>query len=140
MLIDELKQRMFAAMKAKNVVEKEILRTAIGEVTSTGADPTDDKVVATLRKMSKSCQETLGLTSDENEKAKIEQELSIIASFLPKSLSVEDIQSALEPVLEQIRGAGNDGQATGVAMKQLKSTGATVDGKDVALAVKALRS
>jgi uncharacterized protein len=48
--------------------------------------------------------------------------------------------AALAPVADAIRAAGNDGQATGVAMKQLKSTGATVDGKTVAAAVKQLRA
>jgi hypothetical protein len=39
-----------------------------------------------------------------------------------------------------IKAAGNDGQATGVAMKHLKSAGASVDGKTVAEAVKQIRS
>jgi len=42
-------------------------------------------------------------------------------------------------VAEAIKAAGNDGQATGVAMKHLKSTGAVVSGKDVAAVVKTLR-
>ncbi len=140
MLIDELKQRMFAAMKAKSLVEKEILRTAIGEVTRTGEEATDKKVIAILRKMGKSCQETLALTTDELEKQKIHEEMAVLESFLPKALSIADIVTALAPVTEQIRAAGNDGQATGVAMKQLKSTGAEVNGKDVAQAVKQIRS
>ncbi len=140
MLIDELKQRMFAAMKAKSLVEKEILRTAIGEVTRTGEEATDEKVIAILRKMGKSCQETLELTTDDLEKQKIHEEMAVLESFLPKALSIADIVTALAPVAEQIRAAGNDGQATGVAMKQLKSTGAEVNGKDVAQAVKQIRS
>ena len=40
---------------------------------------------------------------------------------------------------EQIKAAGNDGQATGIAMKQLKSQGAVVNGKDVGAAVALLR-
>jgi len=39
-----------------------------------------------------------------------------------------------------VLAAKNDGQATGVAMKHLKSSGASVTGQDVAQAVKALRS
>lgn len=139
MLIDELKQRMFAAMKAKNVVEKEILRTAIGEITSTGAEPDDAKVQAVLKKMTKSCEDTLALTSDEAQKDVIRQELTILASFGPKSLSVDEIVRELSAVADQIRAAGNDGQATGVAMKHLKSSGANAGGKDVAAAVKQLR-
>ena len=37
MLLDELKARMFRAMKEKRDVEKEILRVAIGEITTDAA-------------------------------------------------------------------------------------------------------
>ena len=67
------------------------------------------------------------------------QEIEILGSYLPKSLSPDEIAAALAPVLEQIKAAGNDGQATGIAMKQLKSVGAVVNGKDVGAAIKALR-
>ncbi len=140
MLIDEMKQRMFAAMKAKNVVEKEILRTAIGEITRTGEDASDEKVLAVLKKMTKSCQDTLELTADDAQQEVIRQEIAILAAFGPKTLSVEEIVAELGVVADQIRAAGNDGQATGVAMKHLKSTGANAGGKDVAVAVKQLRS
>jgi len=48
--------------------------------------------------------------------------------------------AALAGVTDAIRAAGNDGQATGVAMKELKKAGAVVNGKDVSAAVKQLRS
>lgn len=140
MLIKELKERMFAAMKAKNTVEKEILRTAIGEVTSTGADPDDARVVAVVKKLMKSNQETLKSTQDTDQKSTLEQELEILSQFVPKSLSVEQIIDLIQSVADPIKNANNDGQAIGVAMKQLKSTGAEVDGKDVAAAVKSLRA
>ena len=54
-------------------------------------------------------------------------------------MSVDEIAQALIPVAAQIKAAGNDGQATGIAMKQLKSTGQSVNGKDVTAAVKELR-
>ena len=46
---------------------------------------------------------------------------------------------ALAPVVDALKAAGNDGQATGVAMKHLKSVGAVVTGKEVTAAVKKLR-
>lgn len=139
MLIDEMKKRMFAAMKAGDVIEKEVLRTAIGEVTATGDEPSDERIVAVARKMAKSCSETLALSTQAEEKARLEREIQILSEFLPKTLGVEGIVAALAPVAEQIRGAGNDGQATGIAMKHLKSSGASVEGKDVSAAVKSLR-
>ena len=43
-------------------------------------------------------------------------------------------------VSEAILAAGSDGQATGVAMKHLKSSGAVVDGKTVSTAVRTMRA
>lgn len=144
MLVDEIKKRMFAAMKAKNSVEKEILRVALGEITTQdarGDKPlTDDEVGAILKKLVKSNQETLSSSESAEQKLTLEQEIAILQSFLPKSLGVDEIVSALGPVADAIKSAGNDGQATGVAMKHLKASGAVVNGKDVSEAVKKIRS
>jgi hypothetical protein len=55
-------------------------------------------------------------------------------------MSVDDIVKALEGQIDAIKAAGNDGQATGIAMKHLKSTGQTASGNEVAEAVKRLRA
>ena len=78
-------------------------------------------------------------TTDAEKRAVLTQYFDILSSYLPKSLSVDEITQALAPVTAQIKAAGNDGQATGIAMKQLKSAGLTVNGKDVGLAIKELR-
>jgi uncharacterized protein YqeY len=143
MLIDEIRERMKAAMKARNVVEKEILRVALGEITTEEArqgsvdEATVEKI---LRKLVKSNQETLGSTADDTQRTTLEQEIAVLESLLPKTLTVDEIVAALAPVRDAITAAGNDGQATGVAMKHLKSQNAAVDGKSVSAAVKAIRS
>jgi uncharacterized protein len=139
MLIDELKKRMFAAIKASNTVEKELFRTAVGEITRTGEEATDERVVAVLKKMAKSAEETLGFVDDEAKREVLKQELQLLESFVPKGVSADDLAQALAPVADAIRQAGNDGQATGVAMKHLKAQNISADGKTVALAVKQLR-
>jgi uncharacterized protein len=141
MLVDELKARMFRAMKAGNLVEKEILRVAVGEITTEAARPgrqgSEEEAVAILRKLIKSNEESLGHLEDEPSKATLREEIEVLSSFLPKTLDQEAIAAALAPVIDRIRGAANDGQATGIAMQQLK--GSPVSGKDVAAAVKKLR-
>ncbi|HYQ25683.1 MAG TPA: GatB/YqeY domain-containing protein [Polyangiaceae bacterium] len=143
MLIDQIKARMFQAIKSGAHVEKEILRVAVGEITTEAARPgrqgNDEEALAILRKLLKSNEETLASTTDPEKRAVLAQEMEILATYLPKSLSVDEIVQALAPVAAQIRTAGNDGQATGVAMKQLKTSGLSVNGKDVTLAVKELR-
>lgn len=144
MLLEAIKAKMFSAMKAGNIVEKEILRVAVGEITTEAARPgrkgSDDEVEAILRKLIKSNEESLAAGPPADREAVLRQEIGILSTFLPKSLSVDEIVAALSPVAEAIRGAGNDGQATGVAMKHLKSSGAVVSGKDVSEAVKRVRS
>jgi uncharacterized protein YqeY len=145
MLLDEIKARMFKAMKAGNVAEKEILRVAVGEITTEAARPgrkgNDEEAQAILRKLIKSNEESIAATSDDAEKqAALKQENAVLAEFLPRTLSEDDVVAELAAVRDAIRAAGNDGQATGVAMKHLKSVGSTVDGKVVASAVRRVRS
>jgi uncharacterized protein YqeY len=144
MLLDAIKAKMFSAIKAGNTVEKEILRVAVGEITTEQARPgrkgSDDEVEAILRKLVKSNEESLAAGLAPEREAVLREEIGILSAFLPKNLSVDEIVSTLSPVAEGIRAAGNDGQATGVAMKHLKSTGAVVSGKDVSEAVRRLRS
>jgi len=143
MLIDQIKARMFQAIKSGAQVEKEILRVAMGEITTEAARPgrqgSDEEAMAILRKLLKSNEETLASTTDAEKRAVLTQEMEILATYLPKSLTLEEIVQALAAVAPQIKAAGNDGQATGIAMKQLKSAGLVVNGKDVTLAIKELR-
>lgn len=142
MLLEEIKKQMFAAMKSGDVTAKEILRVAVGEITTEAARPgrtgSDEEVQAILRKLIKSNEETIA-ASDEASRATLTREIEVLSTFLPKSLSVDEIAEALTSVADAIKSAGNDGQATGVAMKQLKSIGAVVSGKDVSVAVKRIR-
>jgi uncharacterized protein len=143
MLLDAIKAQMFKAMKAGNVVEKEILRVAVGEITTEaardGRTGSDEEAQAILRKLVKSNDESIAAGVDDAKKATLLEENRILAEFLPKSLGVDAIVTALASVADAVKAAGNEGQATGVAMKHLKSTGAIVQGKDVASAVKKLR-
>jgi uncharacterized protein YqeY len=144
MLLDELKARMFKAMKAGEILEKEILRVALGEITTEAARPgrtgSDDEARAILRKLIKSNEETSLSSEDVEKKATLARENQILAEFLPKALSEDDVVAALAPISDALRAAGNDGQATGLAMKHLRATSANVDGKIVTRAVQRLRA
>jgi|SRR6188768_3227099 len=144
MLIDQIKARMFQAIKSGAHVEKEILRVAVGEISTEAARPgrqgSDEEALAILRKLLKSNEETLASTTDAEKRAVLVQEMEILATYLPKSLSLDEIVQALAPVSAQIKAAASDGQATGIAMKQLKSGALVVNGKDVTLAIKQLRN
>jgi uncharacterized protein YqeY len=143
MLVDEMKRRMLQALKSGDEVTKEVLRVALGDIQTAearGDKVGDEQVVAVIRKLVKSNEETLGLATDDGQKATLAKEIEVLKSFLPQTMGVEQIVAALEPVRDAIKAAGNDGQATGIAMKHLKAGGANVTGKDVTEAVKKVRA
>jgi uncharacterized protein YqeY len=122
----------------------EILRVAVGEITTDAARPgrkgDDEEAQAILRKLIKSNDESLATVSDAQQRAGLERENEVLRALLPRALGEDEIVQALASVVEAIRAAGNDGQATGIAMKQLKAGGIVADGKLVGAAVKRLRA
>jgi len=144
MLVDEIKKQMFAAMRSGDTIAKEILRVARGEIdraeAQSGSTPSDADIAKILRKLVKSNEETMGQSSDAEQQRTLQRENEILAALLPQTLGVDQIVEHLAAVSDAIRGAGNDGQATGIAMKHVKAAGLEVEGKDVARAVKQLRS
>ncbi len=143
MLLDEIKAQMFRAIKAGRIIEKEILRVAVGEITTEaareGRKGDDDEARAIIKKLVKSNDESLASGPDPERRAALEEETRILSAFLPKVLGPDEIVLLLDAVKDAIRSAASEGQATGVAMKHLKSAGASVNGKDVAVAVKRVR-
>lgn len=145
MVIDEIKARMKAAMVARDEVARNVLGVAFGEIQTAEARANkalgDDEAIAVLRKLVKSNEETLAHAKDDATRtAELQREIEILSALLPKPLSADAIATALAPVADAIRAAKNDGQAMGVAMKHLKSTGAVVDAPTVQQAIKTLRT
>ncbi|MEZ6192448.1 MAG: GatB/YqeY domain-containing protein [Phycisphaerales bacterium] len=143
MLIDEIKKQVTQAMRDKDTQKRDLLKVVLGELqtaaTRTGDNLDDEQAQKIIRKIVKSTQEMIELGKRPEAIEQAKAELVILESLLPKTLSVDEIIAALGPVADNIRAAGNDGQATGVAMKHLKSAGAVVEGKDVGVAVKQMR-
>ena len=145
MLIDEIKTRMTRAMRERDDVVRNILGLAVGEIQTAEARANralgDDEATAVVRKLLKSNEETLSLTSaDDARAAVLRREIETLAALLPKSLTVAQIVETLAPVADAIRAAKSDGQAMGVAMKHLKAAGAVAGAPDVQQALKQVRS
>lgn len=143
MLIDVIKARVLAALKAGRTVEKEILRVALGEmqtIEARGTPLTDEDAAKVVVKLVKSNRETMEASTNDAQRAELAEEIAILETLLPKSLGVEEIVAALAASRDAIRAASNDGQATGIAMKALKAAGIAADGKKVGEAVKQMRA
>lgn len=143
MLTDDLKKRVTEAVKSGDTVARDVLRLALGELqmgeARKNAPLTEDEATAVVRKLVKSNEETLALTSDEGRASALRRELEVLTALLPASLTPDQIVEMLASQREAIRAAKSDGQATGVAMKHLKASGANASGADVTVAVKRLR-
>jgi len=143
-LVDTLRKKALESMKAKDAVATTILRLAQSEVQAAEARAaralTEEEELAAVRRLVKSNEETLAASQGDAEKTRtLTRENEILRELLPKGPSLTEIQGHLAAVADGIRAAANEGQATGVAMKHLKSLGVRVSGADVALAVRALR-
>jgi hypothetical protein len=144
MLVDEIKKRVAQAMKSGDAVARDVLRLALAEIQTAearkNATLSEEDAQAAVRKLIKSNEETLAALAEGDARVDaLKRELAVLASLLPAQMSVDEIVSALASQHDAIKSAKADGQATGIAMKHLKSTGATVNGNDVAAAVKKIR-
>jgi uncharacterized protein YqeY len=142
-LIEELKKQVTLAMKAGDATARDVLRLALGEIQTAearkNATLSDEDAAAAIRKLIKSNEETLGLAGTGERADVLRREIEVLSALLPKQLSVDDIVAALASEHTAIKEAKNDGQATGLAMKFLKSSGKPVSGNDVGAAVKKIR-
>src|SRR3954454_23427244 len=132
-------------MKGGDHATRDTLRTVLGEaqmeaVRRTG-EVSDEMILAVARKAVIGLRETIPLArKGGRDTAPQEAELALLESLLPRAWDREAIAAALAPHRDEIRAAKSDGQAMGVAMKALKSQGATTSPDDVRAVVAAARA
>jgi uncharacterized protein len=148
-LKDTVREKFEAAKRSGQREEKDLLSVILGDIATdearSGKDVPDADVEKLLRKMVESNAETLAQMkahhrAEDPRGAVLEREIAYLKGLLPQTLDSAAIVAALEPVRAEVRNAKNDGQATGVAMKHLKSQGLKALGQDVSAAVQAIRS
>lgn len=139
-----LKSQLMIAMKAKDLVAKDILRTALGEIqtaeTRGGQSLDDEAAMKLVTKLVKSNEETLKVSQDPDTQAKLQRENEILQALLPRLLGVDEIVAILAGVTGAIVAAPAVGPAMGIAMKALKQAGAAVQSPDVNAAVQKIRA
>jgi uncharacterized protein YqeY len=144
----DLRAKLQEAIKARDELARNLLRIVMGEASTrearTGKAASAEDVQAIVRKVIAGNNETRheleqrGQTGHEAY-ARLARENAYLETLLPKALDREAVRKELEPVLDSLKAAKNDGQATGLAVKHLKQKGLVVPGEDVAAVVKALR-
>jgi uncharacterized protein len=148
-LKEKVRQKFEEAKRAGHREDKNLLSVILGDISTaearSGKEVVDAEVEKMLRKMVESNVETVRQMkshgrADDPQLAVLERESALLQSLLPQTLDATAIVQALAPVQAEIVNAKNDGQATGVAMKHLKSLSLSVQGQDVSAAVKQIRA
>jgi len=147
-LLETLQAKLTEARRARQTLQMNVLQVLLGDASMiearTGKKAADDEIDKMIRKLVVGNNETLELLKQKSmtgipDYAKRTEENVFLATLLPQSMSVDEIKSALAEVADAIKAAKNDGQATGVAMKHLKSKNLKAQGEDVSAAVRQLR-
>ena len=146
MLFDQVSKDIVAAMKAKDKVRLEALRNIkkvfIEAKTAPGANDTLDNAVALkiLQKLAKQGNDSAALYKSQNRADLAEAELAqvaVIESYLPKPLSLEEIETAVKDIISQTGATSikDIGKVMGASIKQLAGR---ADGKTISDIVKKL--
>ena len=146
MLFDQVSKDIVAAMKAKDKVRLEALRNIkkvfIEAKTAPGANDTLDNAVALkiLQKLAKQGNDSAALYKSQNRADLAEAELAqvaVIESYLPKPLSLEEIETAVKDIISQTGATSikDIGKVMGASNNQLAGR---ADGKTISDIVKTL--
>lgn len=142
-LVDTIKAQTKEAMKARDDLKKNILRVVLGEIQQAeykgSGSITEEDGHKIIRKLIASNEATIEASPSAETQEQLKRENKIMLDLVPQQLDVPQIVTALEPVVDALKGAPSDGPAMGMAMKHLKSVGAAVDGDSVRKAVSQIR-
>ena len=145
-LFEKVSKDIVAAMKAKDKVTLEALRNIkkvfIEAKTAPGANDTLDDAAALkiLQKLAKQGHDSADLYTQQNRPDLAEAEMAqvkVIESYLPKAMSVEEIEAAVKEIIAQTGATSikEMGKVMGLASKQLAGK---ADGKAISDVVKKL--
>lgn len=145
MLVETINKDLIEAMKAKDEVKLRAIRAIKSAFllagTETGVKEISDEVaIKAMQKMAKQRKDSMEIFIKENrtDLAKKEQEeLAVIETYLPPSLSKEDLHAAIKQLIAEtgVSSIKEVGKIMPLAMKQLAGK---TDGKSISEALKEL--
>ncbi len=141
-LLEDLKQ----AMKEKDEIRKNTIQMVRAAILQVEKDKSitieDDKIIEIIAKESKKRKDSLQDYEKSGRKdliVQIKQEIEILAKYLPKQLSKEEITQIVEEVITKTNATSI--KDMGIVMKNCKEKiGASADGKTINEIVKELLS
>lgn len=136
-LITKIKTDIVSATKARAEIRKNILKVLLGEVQTVESRSkkilSDQEVFSLIRSIINNNSITLDKTISEVSKANLTEEIEILQSYIPKTLTEKEILEHIdESVIKLVCEAKSEGQAVGIVIKFLKTkTECLIDGNDV---------
>ncbi len=114
MLINKLKEDRIKHFKMRNDnpvsrVAYSVLGVLIGDATKESKEPTDEKVIAMIKKFVENSKVCLENAKDELTKFSSEKEIEVLNSYLPKQLSEDEIRLIITSVINKTGGNANIG-------------------------------
>ena len=143
MLINTLRQDMITARKGSNAVAKSLMVTLYSEASMVGknkrnGDPTDDEVIAVIKKFKANAEETVTALTNRSQSADVQhQEIGILEKYLPTQLSNEQLVAEITAIIATLEDASP--KSMGKVMAELKLRhGSNYDGRAASDTVKML--
>lgn len=130
---------MIVATKARKDVAKNILKVILSEISSQElAKPLiNEDIIKIIRKVIQGIDETLKyLQQNCGNYLKLIEEKQVLETFLPTCLTEEEIRQELE--IDKLKQCKSEGQAIGMAIKQLKEKNKVFLGETVSKLIKVI--
>lgn len=137
MIVQEIRTDIKAAMKSGDNDKAALLRLIIGTLQQEGID-SDEAAEKIIRKMIKSNIQTAeAVVANGGTAVEIHQENVLLNSYLPKTMTVQEIKDYLSG---KVDASGNPGKVMGAAMKLFKENKLNAQGVDVKRALKEMQN
>ncbi|WP_010663105.1 GatB/YqeY domain-containing protein [Marinilabilia salmonicolor] len=145
-LIDKISEEIKVAMKARNALRLEALRSVKKELIEaktsgkSGGEISQDDELKLLQRMVKQRKDSANIYSAQGRADLYDKEVAeaeIISEFLPEQISPEELEKVVEEIIKEVgaESVKDMGKVMGVATKKLAGK---ADGKDVSNTVKRL--
>ena len=137
MLKEKLLEDMKVSMRDKNVIRKNVIQMVRAAILQIEKDKkielTDDQIIDVIAKESKKRKDSLPdyeKSGREDLINQVKEEIEILAEYLPKPLSQEELEKIIEDVINETGATSM--KEMGVVMKTVKEkVGASADGKTI---------
>jgi len=131
-MFNKINEDLKAAMKAKDEVKLSVLRMMKSKVLYVNArgDLPEAEVIKIINKYAKDLKESIEefrKVGREAEVKKIEQELAIVQTYLPKELSPDEIKALVQQTIQEVGAASI--KDMGNVMKAVLAKAPSADGK-----------